>query len=71
MESEQWFNDRQVGERLLRASGQTTPAALKTLQDHELRRTIELLARAIGLCGLELEQRPTKERRKRGSDKTA
>lgn len=66
MESDQWFKDRKAGEELLRATGKVTPAALKTLQDKELRRILELLSRAIGLCGIELEQRPAKAKRKRG-----
>ncbi|WP_072387080.1 hypothetical protein [Hyphomicrobium sp. CS1BSMeth3] len=64
MKSDQWYDDRRIGEELLRVSAKATPAALKTLNDLELRRTLELLAAAVGLCGLELKERPTKKRRR-------
>ena len=64
MKSDQWFNDRKIGEELLRASAKVSPAALKTLNDLALRRTMELLAAAMGLCGLELQERPKKRRQR-------
>jgi hypothetical protein len=65
MQSQQWFKDRQAAEELLRALGKVTPAALKTLQDAELARIIELLAEAMGRCGQERRERPVTPRRKR------
>ena len=66
MESEQWFKDRKTGENLLRALAKTTPAALKTLQDMELARILELLAEVMAQCGQERKDRPVKTKRPSG-----
>jgi hypothetical protein len=65
MQSEQWFKDRKTAEKLLRTLCKVTPASLKTLQDAELARTIELLAEVMGQCGQERRERPVTPRRKR------
>jgi hypothetical protein len=66
MESEQWSKDRKTGENLARALAKTTPAALKTLQDMELARIIELLAEVMAQCGQERRERPVKKKRRVG-----
>ena len=65
MESEQWFKDRKVAERLMVALGKVTPGALKTLQDKELDHLVLLLAEAAGACGRERSERPKRARRAR------
>jgi hypothetical protein len=51
MESEQWFKDRKIGERLMVALGNVTPAALRTLQDNELDLVITQLLRSRARAG--------------------
>jgi hypothetical protein len=65
MESEQWFRDRRVGEKLMVALGKVTPGALKTLQDAELDHVILRLAEVAGACGRERSERPKRTRRGR------
>lgn len=66
MESEQWFKDRKAAETLLRALGRVDAAALKTLQDAELARIIELLADATAQCGQEKRERSVMGKPRRG-----
>jgi hypothetical protein len=70
MESEQWFKDRKTAENLLRVLARTTPAALKTLQDAELARILELLPEVMALCGQERRERPRKAPKGRGRRRT-
>ena len=59
MESRQWFSDRHAAENVLRVLAVVNPAALKTLQDAELTRLIQVLAQVMVDCGHERRQRRT------------